>query len=205
MEASTSQTLLQQAAAGCEDKWVAMWTRYRPLVAAELRRIVQGASDDDCNDILQDVFQVLYLRLPSFERRGPGSFRSFLREITRRQTLTWLRERNRHRVDISVDINSIAVELARWSTAQPSDADPIEIEHQRYWSSKILEEAQTRCQHSEKLKLGFTAFCAVKLQGEVPANVACQLGVSLASVYRMLHQTERVIQAVRAEWAEFLE
>jgi DNA-directed RNA polymerase specialized sigma24 family protein len=205
MSGTTRKTILEEAIAGDEAQWQAIWELYRPLIAGELSRVISGIGRSDLDDILQNVFTVLFLRLPEFESRGPGSFRAFLREIARRQGLAWLKADRRHRSSESIDGQAAAQALAEWSCGDGELAALLEQEHQQYWQAKLLEECARRCQDSPRRQRDFAIFRAVCCDHEEVSAAAERHRVSLATAYRALHESERLLAAIREEWRDVME
>ena len=65
--------------------WRRLTESYGPLLYAWCHRF--GLPAQDVADVLQDVFRTLAARLDQFEHRGPGSFRAWLRAVTRIERL----------------------------------------------------------------------------------------------------------------------
>lgn len=205
MSGTTQKTILDDAIAGDEQQWRVIWDLYRPLVAAELRRVVTGIGADDVEDILQNSFTVLFLRLPEFETRGPGSFRAFLREIARRQALAWIKSDNRRRSPVQADASKTIQALTDWSTGSGELAAHLEQEHRQYWLAKLLEECERRCQESDRRQRDFEIFRLVQCNGQDITDAAQQQGVSLATAYRALHEVDRVLAAIRHQWRDLID
>lgn len=205
MAGTTQKTILMAAIAGDERQWRVIWDLYRPLVASELRRVISGISPNDLDDILQNTFTVLFLRLPEFETRGPGSFRAFLREIARRQALAWLKTDARHRSTNQNQDSSTADALAQWSTGSGELAVRLEQEHQQYWLAKLLQECEVRCQENERRRRDFEIFRTVQCEGLDITVAAQQHEVSLATAYRALHEVDRVLSAIRNQWQDLID
>src|ERR1700721_2879872 len=86
---SLLQRLLKPEDAEAWNHFVAL---YQPLFLAWARRLNVPLADAD--DLVQEVLVVLMASLPQFQRRAVGSFRAWLRTITRNQ---WLElQRRRH-------------------------------------------------------------------------------------------------------------
>ena len=81
----TSLSLLDRARHHDEPSWRRLITLYGPLVEHWCRR--GGARPGDTADLAQEVFLAVSQGLERFERRGPGSFRGWVRGITRHKLL----------------------------------------------------------------------------------------------------------------------
>jgi RNA polymerase sigma-70 factor (ECF subfamily) len=78
----TSLSLLDALrTAPSNDSWQRLVDIYNPLIRGWIHR--QGMSDQDADDVTQEVFVVVMRRLKEFERQPQiGAFRSWLRTIT---------------------------------------------------------------------------------------------------------------------------
>jgi RNA polymerase sigma-70 factor, ECF subfamily len=88
-ERITSLSLLDRARHHDEPSWRRLVTLYGPLVEHWCRR--GGACPEDAADLTQEVFLAISQGLERFERRGPGSFRGWVRGITRHKLLDYYR------------------------------------------------------------------------------------------------------------------
>ncbi len=77
---TTSLSLIERVKQGEPDSWGRLWYLYRPLVRSQCRR--HGLSEMDSEDIEQDVFKTVVLKIMGFEKRPGPSFRCWLRRIT---------------------------------------------------------------------------------------------------------------------------
>ena len=89
----TSLSLLDRARHHDEPSWRRLITLYGPLVEHWCRR--GGARPEDAADLAQEVFLAVSQGLERFERRGPGSFRAWVRGITRHKLLDCYRQAER--------------------------------------------------------------------------------------------------------------
>jgi RNA polymerase sigma-70 factor (ECF subfamily) len=89
----TSLSLLDRARHHDEPSWQRLVTLYGPLVEHWCRR--GGARPEDAADLAQEVFLAVSQGLERFERRGPGSFRAWVRGITRHKLLDCYRRAER--------------------------------------------------------------------------------------------------------------
>lgn len=74
------------------EAWQHFNALYRPLFLAWARRLNVPPAEAD--DLVQEVMVVLIGHLPQFERQSAGSFRSWLRTITRNKWLELQRRRS---------------------------------------------------------------------------------------------------------------
>ena len=91
--AVTSVSLLQRAKVHDQLAWQKLVALYQPLVLHWCRR--GGAREVEGQDVAQEVFLAASKRLSNFERERAGSFRAWLRGITRHKLLDFYRRRER--------------------------------------------------------------------------------------------------------------
>jgi RNA polymerase sigma-70 factor (ECF subfamily) len=92
-EALTSLSLLQRAKVHDQLAWAKLVALYQPLVLHWCRR--GGAQAAEGQDVAQEVFLAASNGLAEFERERAGSFRAWLRGITRHKLLDLYRRRER--------------------------------------------------------------------------------------------------------------
>ncbi|MCY2972856.1 MAG: sigma-70 family RNA polymerase sigma factor [Planctomycetota bacterium] len=80
---TTSLTLLQKLRIHDPEGWERFTKLYLPLLFRWLK--IMGISEEDAQDICQEVFINTYISLSSFEHHGTGSFRKWLRTIINRR------------------------------------------------------------------------------------------------------------------------
>lgn len=91
---STSTSLLRRAVANDQAAWEEVVRLYGGPVYS--RALAAGLQSESAADILQDVLLQVHVSLAQFARQRSGSFRTWLRTITRTKILDFLRKRNRH-------------------------------------------------------------------------------------------------------------
>jgi RNA polymerase sigma-70 factor (ECF subfamily) len=78
---ATSVSLLEQVRGQDQQAWQRLVALYGPLVARWCR--LGGVRAGEEGDVAQEVFLAVFAGLGDFQRRRPGSFRSWVRGITR--------------------------------------------------------------------------------------------------------------------------
>jgi RNA polymerase sigma factor (sigma-70 family) len=68
--------------------------KYKPLIFKVITK--QGIKGPDADDLVQETLHRILAGFPKFYRRRPGSFRIWLRKITRSIIVDWFRSRKRH-------------------------------------------------------------------------------------------------------------
>jgi RNA polymerase sigma-70 factor, ECF subfamily len=148
-----------------QSAWVRFVDLYTPLLCYWGRRA--GLQEPDVSDLVQDVFQVLVRKLPTFAYDRDRTFRGWLRTILLNQ---W-RDGIRRRVEQPLE-NGDAV---------ADSADPnalIEKEYRDYLVSRALHIMKTDFQPATWQACWEHVVC-----GRPAAEVAAELGISVKAVY----------------------
>jgi RNA polymerase sigma-70 factor, ECF subfamily len=82
--ATTSDSLLEGVKEGDRESWSRIVRLYTPLVLSWCRRRgLYGPRGEDAQDVIQEVFKTVALRIKTFNKDGnPGAFRRWLYTIT---------------------------------------------------------------------------------------------------------------------------
>jgi RNA polymerase sigma-70 factor (ECF subfamily) len=183
----TRQSLLLRARTGEEEAWKDLTDLYRPLIIGWLNR--QGVPAVDLEDLSQDVLLSVVKHLPNFEHSGHrGAFRSWLRTIVCNRTIDYWRA-----VGGAQASGGSGAAAALQQIADP-DSDlnrQWDEEHDRYVLGCLLDLVE---QEFEPATL--RAFRRLALEGASGAEVAEELGLSVAAVYMA---KSRVLQRIRQE------
>ena len=89
----TSLSLLERVRLQDPEAWKRLVRLYSPLVHYWCRH--WGVGTEDAQDVVQEVFLAVARGQADFERQRPGSFRGWIRGITRHKLLDHLRRRQR--------------------------------------------------------------------------------------------------------------
>ncbi len=168
-----------------EEAWRALDERYRPILIGFARRL--GLADADAADVAQEA---LLRFLQEFRggryERGRGHIRSFLVTLARTRAADLRRRRARRR---EARGDSAFVELAA------DEADSLWEEECRH---VILRQALDELRSSTRMQeRTIRAFERVALEGQEPAVVAEELGMSMDEVYVAKHRTlERLRETI---------
>jgi RNA polymerase sigma-70 factor (ECF subfamily) len=184
----TRQSLLLRAQTGEENAWKDLTELYRPLIIGWLNR--QGVPAVDLDDLSQDVLLSVVRHLPSFEHSGNrGAFRSWLRTIVVSRTTDYWRATLE---STPASGGSGATAALQQITDPNSDLNrQWDEEHDRYVLGCLLDLVE---QEFEPTTL--RAFRRLALDGASGADVAEELGLSVAAVYVA---KSRVLQRIRQE------
>jgi RNA polymerase sigma-70 factor, ECF subfamily len=184
----TRQSLLLRARTGEETAWTDLTDLYRPLIVGWLNR--QGVPAGDLNDLSQDVLLTVVKHLPGFQHSGQrGAFRAWLRTIIVSRTADYWR---------SQEAGSRAAGGSGATAALQQLADPDsdlnqrwDEEHDRYVLDCLLDLIEEEFQPTT-----LRAFRRLALDGAGAAEVAAELGLSVAAVYVA---KSRVLARIRQE------
>lgn len=171
----TSASLLERLRSSPDDAdWGQLVELYTPLIRVWMRRY--SSSQQDADDVLQDVLAVVVRKLPAFERQRTGSFRSWLRSIT----VNCLREcwrANRFRPSAAGGSDFRQV-LDQMEDPQSELSALWNQEHDQYVLRSLLDRVRPSLAEDT-----WQAFKRVSVDGEAAADVAKQLGMTVNSVY----------------------
>ena len=180
----TRQSLLIRARSGEADAWKDLTDLYRPLIIGWLNR--QGVPAVDLEDLSQDVLLSVVKHLPAFEHSGHrGAFRSWLRTIVCSRTVDYWRATG---AGAQADGGSGATAALQQIADPDSDLNrQWDQEHDRYVLGCLLDAVEEEFEPAT-----LTAFRRLALDGAGGAEVAEELGMSVAAVYgaksRVLHR-----------------
>ncbi len=173
-----------------EIAWAEFARLYTPLVYRVARQ--SGLQDADASLVTQDVLITVARTIHRFEYdRENGSFRGWLKVVTRSRLCDFLRAQGRH-VQGSGDTGMLRVIDEQ---EDPSQSDLWEREYRRSlfeWASERI-----RCEFEENT---WQAFWQTSVDGRETADVAESLGMSVGAVYiarsRVLARLRREVEEV---------
>lgn len=185
---STSLTLVQRLRSREQDAWGRMLHLYTPLVHAWCHH--QGVHGADADDITQEVFQAVVAGLNHFQKDRPGdTFRGWLRGIARHKLVDFFRRKGTQ----PEAEGGTAAGLQLQQVPQPEVNLPEESHEQL---GELYRRAIELVQ-SEFEANSWRAFCRTAVDGQSPADVADELGMSAAAVRmaksRVLHRLKQEI------------
>jgi RNA polymerase sigma-70 factor (ECF subfamily) len=188
---TTSLGLLDGLRAQHAGAWRRLALLYGPLVYGWCRG--RGVPPEDAEDVLQEVFLVVANRIGDFRHDRPGdSFRGWLWGITRNKLGDWLRRRANHETAVGgTDAHrrlqeEPAAPDTDGTTAYPEGGEPGDL--YRRALDVIRPEFEER---------SWKAFWRVVVEGQCPADVARDLGITRNAVYiaksRVLHRLREAL------------
>lgn len=163
---STQFTLIQDSILHPDNletgKWV--YQKYAAIIAQTIRS--HGGSSQDLDDIVQETLQRILTGFWQFSRRKKGSFRAWLRRITRSATMDWFRKNPR---------------LPSLPARPVSQAVAMALVRQ--YDSEILDIALRKVR-LEVNPAHWDMFEKVRLQGRNAVEIAEAHGVTAYAVYK---------------------
>jgi RNA polymerase sigma-70 factor, ECF subfamily len=174
---TTSLSLIERVKQGESDSWGHLWYLYQPLVRFQCRR--HGLSETDSEDIEQDVFKTVVLKILGFEKRPGPSFRCWLRRITLNKLGDHFRRtRDRAREVGGTDAQHSISQIAEETGEAATDADWDDPSDRR-----ILLRQALRLVKSEFEPRSWQVVWQVVVEDKCPADVAAEYGMTPNAVY----------------------
>jgi len=187
---STSTGLLERVRAREPAAWARLVELYGPPVYDWCRQ--SGLATHDAADVVQEVFAAVAVGVGDFRGGRRGSFRAWLRTITRNKVLDFLRRRQAQaRAAGGTDAARQLREIPE--PQEPSDPLSSAPAENALWH-RALE--LVRAEFEDRT---WQAFLRVTVDGIPPANVADEMGMSLDAVYQA---KSRVLRRLRRELAD---
>ena len=189
---ATSLSLLLRVQGNQPGAWERLVDLYAPLVYHWCRRSQLGP--EDTADVFQEVFRAAFQNIGNFERqRGGGSFRAWLKTITRTKICDLIRKLDRQPraaggTDAQLRIQAVADPLAE---DDPSELGVVQQQVRRTLD-QICGEFEART---------WQAFWKVQMENQLPNYVAAELGMTPAAVRKA---KLRVLQRLRLELGDLV-
>ncbi len=193
---SISTTLLDQVRAERPEAWEQLVELYSPLIYRWCRQA--GVPEQDAADLLQEVFTAVLSHLPEFRRMGPAdSFTAWLATITRNE----IRGHYRRRQQRANARGGTTAQLAMAAIPQTAGISEESIKPDAT-SAMLLRQRVLERVRVEFRERTWQAFLRTAVDGQMPAHVAEDLGISVAAVYMA---KSRVLRRFREALAELEE
>lgn len=188
---ATRASLIDRLRASDPTGWGRMIELYRPLLWHWARRA--GVAPQDFDDVCQDVFRVVARRIGSFRLAGrPGSFRAWLRGITRNVC----REHLRHHGPSPRAAGGAAAAARLREVADPAGGeDPSELVADLFRRTIAVVRGEFSDGH-------WAVFERLTFGGRTPAEVAAELRLSAANVRAI---KSRIYRRLREELGDVLD
>jgi RNA polymerase sigma-70 factor (ECF subfamily) len=195
IDRTTSLTLLERVRGRDEEAWRNLLRLYGPLVDRWCGHwSVRGP---DADDIRQDVFQAVAQGLDNFRREPTagtstaGTFRGWLRIITRNKLVDFTRRKhNQPEAQGGSDAQRRLQEVANQELPDDTEEDLSSLYHRALELVRSEFEART-----------WEAFWRSTVDGQAPAVIAADLGVTAAAVRKA---KSRVLHRLRQEVGDLI-
>ena len=174
---TTSLSLIERVKLGEPDSWGHLWYLYQPLVRSQCRR--RGLSEADSEDIEQDVFKTVMLKIVGFEKRPGPSFRCWLRRIT----LNKLGDHFRRTRDQARGVGGTDAQQAIDQIAAETDDEDLNTEWDDPADRRLLVRQALRSVSSEFEPRSWQAVWRVVVEDQRPVDVAAEHGMTPNAVY----------------------
>lgn len=161
------------------------WKEFHELYPSFIRGVLVRMGLVETDDLVQDVVVAVLESLSRFDHRALGTFRAWLRQITRNRALAYLKSSRRGGVQRAIE----ELELLADDSSDPSRR--WDEEHDRHVLGKAMELARSEC--GERV---YQAFLATAVLGQPPAEVAEELGMSVPAVYVARHRVQRRVRTL---------
>ncbi len=153
-----------------------------------------GLPDAEAQDVVQETFIYLSRRMPNFRYdRARGSFKSWLRVVTRSRIHVHVRKEKRHKDQVREPLDGDDAEQDEVEFADPA-GDLLDKVWQREWEENLLETALRRVR-SKVSSQHLLIFRLATLDQLPLTQVARKLGVSLAQVYLARHRVGKLFKS----------
>jgi RNA polymerase sigma-70 factor (ECF subfamily) len=191
---STQTSLIRRAQQADPAAWERLTQLYGPVVYGWARRA--GLQPPDASDVMQDVFHLLASKLRAFQRRNEkDSFRGWLWTITRNKVRDQFRRQNRQ-------ADAIGGSTAYQNLQQLADTPPEAQSNDGVAELNGIRRRALELVSGEFESRTWQAFWRATIEGDAPADIAADLGISVWAVYKA---RSRVLQRLREEFAELME
>jgi RNA polymerase sigma-70 factor (ECF subfamily) len=182
---STSSGWLRALQSREASAWQRLTQLYGPLVYAWCRR--QGLPASDSADVIQEVFKAVVVKVAEFTPHGPGTFRGWLRTITRNKVLDHFRRQKGHP---AAELDSaMQQQLAVEPDSAVSDAGERAL---------LLQAILTRIRPEFNEKT-WQAFWRLTVEGHSSSEIATDLGMTPEAVRQ---SKARILRRLRNELDE---
>lgn len=190
----TSLSLLDRARGADPEAWQRLVALYTPLVEIWGHR--DGLSGTEIEDAKQEVFLAVHQSLSRFERRKDGSFRSWLRSVTRSKVIDLQRRRGAERAEGGTDaghrLGQLEAESPPNSGDGSSESAEVRVLYRRAMELIQRDFSEATCK----------AFLQTTVDRRATADVAADLGMT-ANAVRLAKA--RVLQRLRADFVGLIE
>jgi RNA polymerase sigma-70 factor (ECF subfamily) len=171
-----------------DDAWAVFQTRYRGVIFGWCLR--RGLSPDSAEDLTQDVLLKLFQQLPQYKHDpSRGQFRGWLKTVVN-NALTDFWRRQRQRPDRGgVGGTAFLERLGELASPEPAgELSAVIDDHAQSTAAEILERVRSKLKETT-----WQAFYLTMVEQRPAAEVATELGLSVASVYKATYRVKQML------------
>ncbi|MFT5301053.1 MAG: RNA polymerase sigma-70 factor (ECF subfamily) [Mariniblastus sp.] len=99
MDSTSESLLLRLKSSDDHQAWSRFVRLYTPLLFYWARKM--GLQSQDASDLVQDVFTLVFQKLPEFQYDKTKSFRAWLRTVTINKLREWCRKKSLGAIDVT--------------------------------------------------------------------------------------------------------
>jgi RNA polymerase sigma-70 factor (ECF subfamily) len=170
-----------------DEAWMVFHARYRDVIFGWCLR--RGVPPDDAEDLTQDVLLKLFQQLPRY-RHDPerGQFRGWLKVVVNNALIDFWR-RQRGRPERGVGGTALLERLGGLADPQAADELSSAIEgHAQTTAAEVLERVRAKLKETT-----WQAFYQTMVEQRPAADVASELKLSVASVYKANYRVKQML------------
>lgn len=177
------------------EAWVEFVEIYEPVIYRQLRKC--GLQDADARELMQEFFIAVSRRIEHWElAKERGSFRGWLRRVTRNLVINWMKHGQRRMMALGgQESQSLFADIA-------ADDCPESIEFDTELRRSTFQRASESVRQEQSPKV-WQAFWSTAIDGKSPAIVARELGMSVGAVRvakcRVLARLKEVVLTLENE------
>lgn len=155
------------------EAWLEFVSHYEPVIYRLLRKT--GLRDADAQDVLQELLLAVSRNIERWEvGREFGSFRGWLRRVTRNLVVSWVRRQKKQVTTSSIDLDSL---LESPPVADGPETDEFDLELRRALFHQASEQVREEVQPQT-----WQAFWEVAIAGTSVTETALKLGITTGAV-----------------------
>jgi RNA polymerase sigma-70 factor (ECF subfamily) len=188
---STHISLLCDVGAGerRDEAWAVFQARYRDVIHGWCLR--RGLSPECAEDLTQDVLLKLFEQLPRYSHDpSRGQFRGWLKAVVNNALTDFWRRQNRRPERGGVGGTAFLERLGELASPEPAGELSVAIEaHAQTTAGEILDRVRDKVKETT-----WQAFYQTMVGQRPAAELAAELNLSVASVYKATYRVKQMVQ-----------
>lgn len=191
----TSLTMLEGLKLGDSARWERFERAYEGFIRNQFARLCNW---DDAQELSQDVLMAVARGIGEFSRERTGSFRAWLRTISRRRASKFLEDRSADRMALA-RLGELAEAVRGWDNADSELSRCWDREHEAYWAERLTAELRNR--HNER----DLDIYQQRSRGVETAEVARQYDLTPQAVFVIVGRVRATMNKLVEEWSDVLD